>query len=279
MTVRPVSMLLVALASLATEPPTYAQSPPKPVARSLFEAFDVATIKLSAPEDPKAGRYIRMQSAHRFQAKNYTVNGLIAAAYDLNPRAISGGPAWVESDRYEIVAATPGDQRPTYDDQMAMLRKLLVDRFNLAFHREKKEFSIYELTISKGGPKLSTSTATPDEAPNFTSTLYPAASGGIDHALLPARNVTMAQFASLLQRAILDKPVVDDTGLTSRYDFDLEWTPDETQFGGQLPFGPPDSEKPGLFAALQQQAGLKIEATRGPIGTLVIDRIERPSEN
>jgi uncharacterized protein (TIGR03435 family) len=220
-----------------------------------------------------------MQSAHRFQAKNYTVQGLIAAAYNLNPRAISGAPAWAESDRYEVIGATPGDLRPTYDDQMAMVRQLLSDRFNLAFHREKKEFSIYELTVSKGGPKLKTSPSPPDESPNLTSTLYPAASGGIDHALLPARNVTMAQFASLLQRAILDRPVVDNTGLTSRYDFDLEWTPDESQFGGQLPPGPPDSGKPGLFAALRQQLGLNIEATRGPIEILVIDRVERPSEN
>ncbi len=270
--------MLLVLASLASDLPISAQSS---ASRPSFDAFDVATIKPSAPEDynANAGRYIRMQSAHRFQAKNYTVNGLIAAAYNLNPRAISGGPAWTGSDRYEIIAETPGDLRPTYDDQMAMLRKLLTDRFQLAFHREKKEFSIYELTVSKSGPKLRTSPSPPDEAPNFTSTLYPAASGGIDHALLPARNVTMAQFASLLQRAILDRPVVDNTGITGRYDFDLEWTPDESQFGGQLPPGPPDSGKPGLFAALQQQLGLRMEATRGPIDILAIDRVERPSEN
>jgi uncharacterized protein (TIGR03435 family) len=267
---KPVVALLIAVSGL------FVQSA---ATRPKFEAFEVATIKPLAPEDPKAGKYIRMESAHRFQAKNYTVNGLIAAAYNLNPRAISGGPAWTESDRYEIIGATPGELRPNYDDQMAMLRKLLTDRFNLAFHRDKKEFAIYELTVAKGGPKLKASPSAPDEAPNFTSTIYPAASGGIDHAMLPARNVTIAQFAALLQRAILDKPVVDNTGITGRYDFDLEWTPDETQFGGQLPFGPPDSPKPALFAVLQQQLGLRVEATRGIIETLVIDRAERPSEN
>jgi uncharacterized protein (TIGR03435 family) len=97
--------------------------------------------------------------------------------------------------------------------------------------------------------------------------------------VMPARNVTMAQFAGILQRAILDRPVVDSTGISGRFDFDLEWTPDESQFGGQLPPGPPDSAKPGLYAAMQQQLGLKIEATRGPIEALVIDRIERPSDN
>jgi uncharacterized protein (TIGR03435 family) len=160
-----------------------------------------------------------------------------------------------------------------------MLRKLLNDRFNLQFHRGRKEFPVYSITAAKGGTKLKPSTAPPDEPYNVTSTLYPAASGGIDHALLPARNITMQQFASVLQRAILDRPVVDNSGLTGRYDFDLEWTPDESQFGGQLPPGPPDSGKPGLFAALPQQLGLRIEATRSTIATLIIDRLDRPSGN
>jgi uncharacterized protein (TIGR03435 family) len=247
--------------------------------RPVFSNFEVATIKPAAPDSEKAGRYIRMQSAHRFQVKNYTANGLIAAAYDLNPRAISGGPPWSGSDRYEIIAEAPSDLRPTYDEQMVMLRKLLTERFNLTFHREKKDFSIYELTVAKGGPKIAPSTAPFDEASNVTSTLFSAASGGIDHALMPAHNVTMQEFASVLQRAILDRPVVDKTGLSGRYDFNLEWTPDESQFGGQLPPGAPDTARPGLFAAMQQQLGLRIEAARGPLEGLVIDRLDRPSEN
>lgn len=272
MTLRSTYPVLMVLASL----PVNGQSP---ASRPSFDAFEVATIRPTVPDDVNAGRYIRMQSAHRFQARNYTVNGLIAAAYNLNPRAISGGPRWTESDHFEIIAESPGDLRPTYDDQMAMLRKLLADRFDLALHREKKEFSIYELTVSRGGSKLKVSAAPADESPNVTSTVYPAEGGGIDHVLLPGRNVTLAQFAAILQRAILDRPVVDSTGLTGRYDFDLEWMPDETQFGGQLIPGQPDSPKLGLFAALQQQLGLRIEATRGPVETLVIDRIEKPSDN
>jgi uncharacterized protein (TIGR03435 family) len=220
-----------------------------------------------------------MQSAHRFQAKNYTVNGLIAAAYDLNPKMISGGPAWAETDRYDVIAATPGELRPTYEDQMRMLRKLLSDRFNLRFHRKKEDFAIFELTVAKNGPKLKPSSAPSDEPYNVTPTLYPAASGGIDHALLPAHNITILQFASVLQHAILDRPVVDNTQLTGRYDIDLEWTPDESNFGGTLPPGPPDSAKPGLFTAIQQQLGLRVEATRGPVDALVIDGLDRPSDN
>jgi uncharacterized protein (TIGR03435 family) len=247
--------------------------------RPSFDAFEVATIKPAAPEDLNGGRYIRMQSAHRLQVKNYTINGLIAAAYDLNPKAISGGPAWAETDRFDVIAATPGELRPLYDDQMRMLRKLLNDRLDLRFHRGKKEFAVYELTVAKGGPKLKRSSAPPNEAYNVMSTVYPTASGGIDHVLLPAHNATIQQFVSVLQRAILDRPVVDNTMLTGRYDFDLEWTPDESQFGGQLPPRTPDSGKPGLFAALQQQLGLKIEATRGMIETLMIDGLDRPSDN
>lgn len=193
---------------------------------------------------------MRMQGAQRFQAKNYALKELIAAAYSLNPRAISGGPAWVESDRYEINAKTPGELRPAYDDQMAMLRKLLTSRFELTFHREKRNFSIYDLTVFKDGPKLKDSKALPDEPSNMTSTVFPSTSGGIDHVLLPARNVTMAQFAAFLQRAILDRPVIDSTGIAGRYDFDLQWTPDETQFGGQLPQGPQDTQQSRDFSQL-----------------------------
>ncbi len=243
------------------------------------QKFEVATIRPTPLPEYKRGQYIRMQSAHQFQAKAYTVNGLIAAAYNLTPRAVLGGPPWTGSDRFEIVAVTPGDARPTQDDQMAMLRSLLTDRFGLTFHREKKEFSIYELTVAKGGPKLVASQAPPDQSPVLTSTLYPAASGGIDKAVMPARNATMAQFASILQRGALDRPVVDNTGISGRFDFDLEWTPDETQFGGNLPPGPPDDAKPSLYAAIEQQLGLRLQATKGPVEALVIDHLEKPTEN
>ena len=250
----------------------------QPPGRSKFEAFEVATIKPASSIDERAGRYIRMQSAHRFQAKNYTINGLIAAAYDINPKALSGSPSWAGTDHFEVIAATPGADRPTYDDQMRMLRKLLADRLNLQFHREKKEFSVYELTVAKDGPKFKLSDAAPDESPNVTSTVYPG-DGGIDYVHLPGRNATMAQFASVLQRAILDRPVVDSTGLSGRFDFDLEWTPDEGQFGGTLSPAPTNSGKPAFFPAIQQQLGLRLEAMRAQIDTLVVDRLDRPSEN
>lgn len=239
-------------------------------------AFEVATIK-PVEHDAKSGRYIVMQGTNRFVEKDYTLKLLIAAAYDLNPKAISGGPAWMESDHFDILALTPGDKRPGHDEQMAMLRTLLADRFQLTFHRESKEFSIYALEIAKGGAKIGTglreSKATATDPPQLISTVYP------QKLVLPARNATMADFVSLLQRAVLDRPVVDKTGLTGRYDFDLEWAPDETQFGGEVPVAPTDAQSPPFFTAIEQELGLKLEATRGPIEALVVDRAEQPSAN
>jgi uncharacterized protein (TIGR03435 family) len=241
-------------------------------ARPKFDAFEVATIKPVDP-DAKAGRYIIMQGTNRFVEKAYSLKLLIAAAYDLNPRTISGGPGWIESDHYDIVAVTPGEVRPTHDEQMSMLRSLLTDRFKLTFHREEKVFSIYELEVAKNGPKLKVSTAPPDDPPALISTVYP------QRIVMPARNVTMSDLARLMQRAILDRPVVDKTGLTGRYDFDLEWAPDETQFGGEVPPAPAEAQAAPLFSAIQQQLGLRLEATRGPIQALVVDKAERPSAN
>ena len=237
-------------------------------------AFEVATIK-PVEHDAKSGRFIVMQGTNRFVEKDYTLKLLIAAAYDLNPKAISGGPDWMDSDHYDILALTPGEKRPSHDEQMAMLRTLLADRFQLTFHRESKEFSIYELQIAKGGvkPGLRESKAAPSDPPQLISTVYP------QKLVLPARNATMTDFVSLLQRAVLDRPVVDKTGLTGRYDFDLEWAPDETQFGGDVPVAPADAPSPPFFTAIQQQLGLKLEATRGPIEALVVDKAERPSAN
>jgi uncharacterized protein (TIGR03435 family) len=250
----------------------FAQSPPT---RPAFDSFEVATIKPTTLDWPAGGRFMRMQTAHQFVARNYTLRVILAAAWNLTPRAISGGPAWVDSDRYDILAEAPGQVRPTTDEQMSMLRKLLSERFSLTFHREQKEFSIYALTIAKNGSKLTASTPTtsPEGSPPLVFVLSP------DGARLAARDATMGDLAWVMQRSALDRPVVDKTGLHGRYDFDLEWTPDETQFGGNVPTVSPEHPKPDLFAAMQEQLGLRLEATKGPIEALVIDRVERPSDN
>ncbi len=217
-----------------------------------------------------------MQTIHQFVARNYTLRVMLAAAFNLTPRAVSGGPSWVDSDRYDIVAKAPGEVRPSTYEQMAMLRKLLTDRFKLTFHREKKEFAIYALTIaskdSKGSKlKASTPDPSPEGAPPLVFALSPMG------ARLAARDASTGEFAWVMQRSALDRPVVDQTGLSGRYDFDLEWSPDETQFDGNVP--PRNPDEPDLFAAVQQQLGLRLDAMKGPIDALVIDQVQRPSEN
>ena len=214
-----------------------------------------------------------MESVNRFVAKSYTVKLLIAAAYDLNPKAITGGAPWVDSDRFDISAVTPGDVRPTRDQQMAMLRALLVERFGLTFHREQKQFAIYLLTVSKDGPRLKSSGASANDPSSFISTVYPG------RIVMPARNASMADFTAVLQRAVLDRPVVNKTGLTGRYDFDLDWAPSGREFGGDIPAAPDDTSGLPLFTAVQQQLGLKLEATHGEAEAFVIDQVERPSAN
>ena len=120
-------------------------------------AFEVAAIK-PTPPDWRGGRFITMQTAHQFVARNHALKTLVAAAYNVNPHAISGGPAWVDSDHYDILAKTPGEVRPNLDQQMSMLRNLLGERFKLTFHREPKELSHFALTVAKNGPKLKEST-------------------------------------------------------------------------------------------------------------------------
>jgi uncharacterized protein (TIGR03435 family) len=241
-----------------------AQGPP---AGAKFEAFEVATVK---PVDVglQAGRMFKMDGPHRWTATNFTLKNLIALAYDLNPRTISGGPEWMDQQKYVIEAVTPGEVKPTRAEQMQMLRALVVERFKLKFHREDKEFSIYELTVAKGGPKL-TATKTPDAEPRLVGVVYP------DRIQVPARNVSMDDFVAMLQRATLDRPTVNKTGLTGRFDFDLTWAQDESQYEGAVPKAPEDAQSPPLFTAIQEQLGMKLVATKGPVSAMVVDSAEK----
>ena len=153
-----------------------------------------------------------------------------------------------------------------------MLEALLSERFQLAFHREQKVMSIYVLSLAKGGAKLKQNSASATDPSSVLSTVYP------DHILMPARNASMEDFVAVLQRAILDRPVVNRTGLIGRYDFDLNWAPSEKEFGGEIPT-PSDTSSPPLVTALQEELGLRLEAMHGPADVLVIDRASRPGEN
>jgi uncharacterized protein (TIGR03435 family) len=242
-----------------------------PIPRPAFDAFDVATVK-PVEANAKSGRLFKMDGTHRWIATNYTLKNLIALAYDMNPRTISGGPGWMEDQHFTIEAVTPGEIAPVRLEQMRMLRALLVERFALKFHRQEKEFSIYELTVAKGGSKLKPA-ANPDDLPALVGIVSP---GKID---IPAKSVTMDDFVAMLQRATLDRPTVNKTALAGWYDFDLVFAPDETVYGGEIPKAPDDAPNPPLFTAIQEQLGLKLEATHGLVSAMVVDSAQQPLAN
>ena len=234
--------------------------------------FAVATIKPSDPNLPGYGTHI---SPGQFSASSYTLRLLIIYAYDLHRDQVLGGPAWLDSDKYNIVAKPDGDGQPTATQWKIMLQKLLADRFGLTFHRETRTLSVYELTLAKGGPKL---TPVEDDSADAVGDISFSELGK-----LQARHATMADFVHSMQRNVLDRPIVDRTGLSGRYDFALSWVPDEFQFSAvRTPGGPPmpgNTEGADLITAIRQQLGMQLKATRAPAPVIVIDHARTPSDN
>ena len=261
--------LKLATSETAWEIPT-PPPPPKPMAADANPVFEVATVKPSAPET--RGKYFTIRG-RRFMTGNTTLSELITFSYGLHPRQITGAPAWIETDKYDVIGQPEGEGQPNDKQWKTMVQKLLADRFKLAFHREKKELAVYAIVVGKNGPKLTKSTGDPNGLPG----LFFRGLG-----VLPARNATIADFAGVMQSVVLDRPVVDQTGLPGRYDFTLTWTPDPSQFAafGPRPQPPADeATAPDLFTAIQQQLGLKLESVKAPVDVLVIDHVEKPSAN
>jgi len=244
-----------------------------PMAANADPAFEVATIKPSSPD--ARGRGFRVNGRH-FTTLNTSLSLMIQWAYGIQAKQIVGGPAWLDTDKYDISAEPDGEGQPNAEQWKIMLEKLLADRFKLTLHHDTKELPVYALVVAKGGAKVTKSEGNPDGLPSL---MFRGGPGGI---VLPAKNSTMADFASVIQRTYVDRPVVDQTGLAGRYDFDLNFTPDpgmSASMGGPPPPPPADNAPPELFTALQQQAGLKLEPTKAPVAVIVIDRAEKPSEN
>jgi uncharacterized protein (TIGR03435 family) len=250
------------------EPPP----PPKVMAADANPAFEVSTIKPSKPEERFS---LLVNRSGIMNTTSTSLSDLIKFAYSVHPRQITGGPSWLETEKYDVTGKPDLEGIPNVEQLKMMVQKLLADRFQLTFHRDKKELSVYAITITKTGAKLTK---------NETGNALPGFGGGPRN--FNVRNSTMAEFAGVLQGQILEQPVVDQTGLgTTRYDFVLKWTPDPSQsqlFGGPGPNIPPTPDAdapPDLFTAFQQQLGLKLESTKAPVDVLVIDRVEKPSAN
>jgi uncharacterized protein (TIGR03435 family) len=222
--------------------------------------FEVATIKPSRPEERFA---IRLYPSGVLDATSAALSDLIRFAYDVHPRQVAGGPGWIDSERYDVTAKPDIPGTPTLQQSKAMVRKLLADRFALEFHREKREMSIYAITIAQGTLKLTPSSSGANVLPSFRTAPN----------RIFAQNATIAEFAEIMQANLMDEPVMDRTGLgMNRYAFTLKWTPDRAQ--ADDPEAPPD-----LFTAFQQQLGLRLQQTKAPADVLVIDRVEKPSAN
>jgi uncharacterized protein (TIGR03435 family) len=249
------------------EPPP----PPKPMAADAKLEFEVATIKPSVPD--RQGKGFRV-NGRQFTTLNTTLTDLITFAYGVHAKQVTNGPAWMETEKYDLAAQPGGDGQPNDKQWKGMVQKLLADRFKLAFHRDKKELGVYAITVGKGGPKLTKSEGNPSGLPG----LFFRGLGN-----LPATNATIADFAGVMQGAVLDRPVIDQTGITGRYDFTLIWTPDEFQFGGMGAKVPPPANNaaapPDLFTAIQEQLGLKLESTKAPAEVFVVDSAAKPTDN
>jgi uncharacterized protein (TIGR03435 family) len=252
--------------------------PPEPVLPPMDAnanpSFEVATIKPSPPNRPGKGFGFR---AGHFMTGNTNVDDLIAFAYGLHARQIVDGPSWFAVDLFDIEAKPDTEGRPNQKQMQIMVQKLLADRFQLKFHHDKRELSVYVITVASGGPKL-TKTAS---GPNDSQAFFFRGLGD-----LVVRNQSMAEFATGMQSVVMDKPVVDQTGLTGKYDVQLKWTPDEGQFGQFRGTGtvvpPPSNDQnapPSLYTAIQEQLGLKIGPGKASDDVIVVDHVEKPSEN
>jgi uncharacterized protein (TIGR03435 family) len=255
-----------------TIPPPAPNIPPMDA--NANPSFEVATIKPSVPNQPGKGFGFR---GDRFTTRNTNLNDLIAFAYGLHAKQLIDAPAWSGTDLYDIEAKPDAEGRPNQKQMQAMVQKLLADRFKLTFHRDKRDLAVYVITVASGGPKMTKTTAGPDDPTGF---------GFRGLGDLTVRNLTMKDFATWMQSGVMDKPVVDQTELSGRYDFQLKWTPDESQFGqfrgtGAVVPPPPDDPKapPNLYTAIQEQLGLKMGPAKFPDDVIVIDHVEKPSEN
>jgi uncharacterized protein (TIGR03435 family) len=250
-------------------PPT----PPKMMPDDAQPGFDVATIKPNESGAPALqGLGFR---ARKLTTINASLGDLISFAFDVQVKQILGGPEWLQKDRYDISGTPDVEGNPNVQQMRTMIRKLLEDRFKLTFHHDKRELPAFVLTATKGGEKLKPTQMT---GPGPGIGIRPG-NGGVSLIMV---NGTVGDFSALLQTSVVDRPVVNQTGIDGRFDITVTFTPDDAQFGGHSPVAAKaDSTetKPGLFEAIQQQLGLKLEPQKTTVDVIAIDHVEKPSAN
>lgn len=249
-------------------------------------AYEVASIKPTAAYDGRV--LIQLQPGGGIRTSGATLKYLVTLAYDSRAFQISGGPGWIASERFDVVAKADGAARPgdalsdprqitreqyqSFQEQMRpKLQSLLADRFRLVVHRETREAPVYALVIGKSGAKLAR------EQNGFRGLTR------VSKGRLAAHGATLEMLANALSNE-LGRPVLDRTGMEGDFDFTLEWTPELLAAAvqpapGSDTLAPLDPNGPSLFTAIQDQLGLRLESQKGPVEMIVIDRVERPSEN
>jgi uncharacterized protein (TIGR03435 family) len=245
--------------------------------------FEVATIKPAAAARPTAPSGPGTSDPENIRYNYVSVKNLLLRAYGLPMQQIAG-PAWIDSDRYDVAAKVPPGT--TKDQANVMLQNLLADRFKLAVHRETRELSRYELTVGKNGSKLTPyveDAHEPEREPGkavFGKDGFPVPRpGGFAFTMGPGsrklagRKNSIAQLAQFFSTD-LERPVVDKTGLTGEYDYVLKYMPDSAAQSDT------PSDAPSLVVAVQEQLGLKLESKKGPVEMLIVDSGQRtPTEN
>ena len=262
----------IAAARVGAMPLLQIKDPPR-------QSFDVASVKPN--KSPDGGGFIQRMRAGSFSAGNQTMLQLIRFAYGIQGFQLVGAPDWFRTERFDISAKAPDIPATAFgqpQSEALMLRSLLEDRFRLSVHRETREVPIYALVVARADGRLGPQIRRP--ASDFCARRAEAAAKPAELPPVPAGMVcgirgsstqlaggtfSMTGFAGFLSGEV-ERVVVDRTGLTGGWDFELKWSPPNTPN--------PDPDRPAIFTALQEQLGLRLDATTGPVEVLVIDRVE-----
>jgi len=231
--------------------------------QSASPSFDVAAVKLADPREPLD---IHTSPGGRLTVTNQPLKNMIKQAYGVESYQISGGPAWLDTDRFDVEAKS--ESNPDRAQMLRMFQSLLEDRFQLKVRREQREGAIYALTVARGGPKLAAAELKTGERTGVFNGRTGAPTAAAISYWKQGRHATIAMLANSLE-GTLGRPVRDRTEIAGEFDFRFEYAADELSSG----------DFPSLFTAVQDQLGLKLESTRGPVETLVVERAEKPSAN
>jgi uncharacterized protein (TIGR03435 family) len=243
-----------------------AQSP------AVRKEFDIVSVKPSAPDEHNSFMMQNLPGGS-IRLAGVPLRMMMMQAYDLRAFQISGGPDWIRTDRWDILAKAEGvEGRLTRAQENPMLQALMKDRFQLKVHPETKEMPIYALVVEKNGSKLTPSTAVEQQFRNGNGLLT------VNKGRTAALTVWLSQ--------VLGRTVIDRTDLKGEYDYAIEWTAEPGQGGPESIGLPPeaprphvDTNGPSIFTALREQLGLRLVSEKGPVEIIVIDSVERPSAN